>query len=188
MPPASLSGPPPAFGYVLRPGDAAPPGAPQALDLFGLDRRRRVDALSVAYTAGYAVQGEAQSVPTGAPFALTALAPYGLWVRDLGVAYAASALPLTSVANPTTAGSYSVSAGVYSFSAADAGAALTLSYGFIPQDLAQAATELAAERFRAADRIGLRSKSLGGQETIGYDTSAISAPILALLQPYRRAF
>ena len=41
----------------------------------------------------------------------------------------------------------------------------------MPQDLAQAATELAAERFRAAERIGLRSKSLGGQETIAYDLS-----------------
>ena len=80
----------------------------------------------------------------------------------------------------------SVSAGVYTFSAADAGAALSISYGFIPQDIAQAALELSAERFRAADRIGLRSKSVGGQETISYDGSAISATVLALLQPYRR--
>ena len=49
---------------------------------------------------------------------------------------------------------------------------VSLSYGYVPQDIAQAALELAAERFRAAERIGLRSKSVGGQETIGYDTSA----------------
>ena len=48
---------------------------------------------------------------------------------------------------------------------------MSLSYGFVPQDLAQAATELAAERFRASERVGLRSKSLGGQETISYDLS-----------------
>jgi hypothetical protein len=47
--------------------------------------------------------------------------------------------------------------------------------------------ELAAERFRAAERIGLKSKSIGGQETIAYDTSAMSAPIQAMLQPYKRA-
>ena len=76
--------------------------------------------------------------------------------------------------------------GVYGFSAADAGAAVTIGYGYVPQDVAQAAIELAAERFRAAERIGLRSKSVGGQETISYDTSAISAPILAMLQPYKR--
>jgi hypothetical protein len=88
-------------------------------------------------------------------------------------------------ASPTT-GQYSISAGVYTFSSGDAGKAVAISYGFVPQDIAQAALELAAERFRAADRIGLRSKSLGGQETISYDTAAISAPILALLQPYKR--
>ena len=63
---------------------------------------------------------------------------------------------------------------------------MAISYGYIPQDVAQAALELAAERFRAAERIGLRSKSIGGQETIAYDVSAISAPVMALLQPYRR--
>ena len=57
----------------------------------------------------------------------------------------------------------------------------------MPQDIAQAALELAAERFRAAERIGLRSKSIGGQETIAYDTSAMSAPIQAMLQPYKRS-
>ena len=83
-------------------------------------------------------------------------------------------------------GQYAVSAGVYSFAAADAGQALALSYGYVPQDLAQAALELAAERFRAAEHIGLRSKSIGGQETIAYDVSAIPAPVLAMLQPYKR--
>ena len=80
----------------------------------------------------------------------------------------------------------SVSAGVYTFSAADAGQAVSLSYGYVPQDIAQAALELAADRFRAADHIGLRSKSIGGQETIAYDTSAMSAPVQAMLQPYKR--
>ena len=79
-----------------------------------------------------------------------------------------------------------MTAGAYAFSAGDAGAAVSISYGYIPQDVAQAALELAAERFRAAERIGLRSKSIGGQETIAYDISAISAPVMSLLQPYRR--
>ena len=79
-----------------------------------------------------------------------------------------------------------MSSGVYTFSASDAGVSLLISYGYTPQDIAQAALELAAERFRAADRIGLRSKSMGGQETISYDVSAVSGPVLALVQPYRR--
>ena len=100
--------------------------------------------------------------------------------------YAASGAPLTAVSASPAAGQYSVSTGIYSFSAADAGQSVSLSYGYVPQDIAQAALELAAERFRAAERIGLRSKSIGGQETISYDTSAMSAPIQAMLLPYKR--
>jgi hypothetical protein len=93
---------------------------------------------------------------------------------------------LSAVASAPSTGQYSVAAGTYTFNAGDAGAAVAISYGYVPQDVAQAALELAAERFRAADRIGLRSKSIGGQETISYDVSAISAPVISLLQPYRR--
>ena len=100
--------------------------------------------------------------------------------------YTTTGAPLTAVSASPAAGQYSVSAGVYSFSAADAGQSVSISYGYVPQDIAQAALELAAERFRAAERIGLKSKSIGGQETIAYDTSAMSAPIQAMLQPYKR--
>ncbi len=175
-----------SVGYALQPPDAAPPGKPQALDLSGSIYRPGRQSLVVSYRAGYAVQGETQTVPAVAPFQLTALAPYGPWASDLGVAYAASGAALTPVAIAPGAGQYAVSAGLYSFSAADAGQAVTIGYGYVPQDIAQAATELACERFRAAEHIGLKSKSIGGQETIAYDTSAISAPILAMLQPYRR--
>ena len=175
-----------SFGYALQPDDSAPPGRPQAIDLFGEGYRAGRQSLVVCYRAGYAVQGEAQTVPSTAPFQLTALAPYGPWASDLGVVYAATGVALSPVAIAPGGGQYAMSAGVYSFSAADAGQAIAISYGYVPQDVAQAALELAAERFRAAERIGLRSKSVGGQETIAYDTSAISAPILAMLQPYKR--
>ena len=176
----------PVNGYCLKPGDAAPPGAPQALDLFDQRIRRRRQNLVVNYRAGYAVESEAQTAPTLAPWTLSAAQPYGPWASDLGVVYAASGAPLSAVASSPAVGHYSVSSGLYTFSANDAGASLLISYGYAPQDIAQAALELAAERFRTADRIGLRSKSMGGQETISYDVSAISAPVLALVQPYRR--
>lgn len=175
-----------SVGYALQPGDAAPPGRPQAIDLFGAEYRPGRQSLVVFYKAGYAVQAEAQTVPSSAPLQLSAFAPYGPWACDLGVLYSATAAPLSPVAVAPVAGQYAVSAGVYSFSSADAGQAVSLSYGFVPQDIAQAALELAAERFRAAERIGLRSKSIGGQETIAYDMSAMSAPVMAMLQPYRR--
>jgi hypothetical protein len=100
--------------------------------------------------------------------------------------YTASGGSLTLVSASPAAGQYAVSGGTYAFSAADAGQSVSISYGYVPQDIAQATLELAAERFRAAERIGLKSKSIGGQETIAYDMSAMSAPIQAMLQPYMR--
>jgi len=175
-----------SIGYALEPGDGVPPGRPQALDLFGHQYRSGRQSLIVSYSAGYAVQNEAQAVPATAPLQLAALSPYGSWGSDLGVTYTATGASLTSVSASPAPGQYAVSAGAYTFSAADAGQSVAISYGYVPQDIAQAALELAAERFRAAERIGLKSKSIGGQETIAYDTSAMSAPIQAMLQPYKR--
>ncbi len=175
-----------SVGYALEPGDGVPPGRPQALDLFGHQYRPGRQSLVVSYSAGYAVQNEAQTVPAAPPLQLMAFSPYGAWGSDLGVTYAATGAPLTPVAASPSAGQYTVSAGAYGFSGADAGQPVSISYGYVPQDIAQAALELAAERFRAAERIGLRSKSMGGQETIAYDMSAMSAPIQGMLQPYKR--
>ena len=175
-----------SVGYALQPGDVAPPGRPQAIDLFGIAYRPGRQSLVVSYRAGLRRTGrDADGSGLGAA-AAGGLAPYGPWACDLGVVYAATGVALTPVAVAPAAGQYSVSGGVYAFSAADAGRRFSISYGYVPQDIAQAALELAAERFRAAERIGLRSKSVGGQETIAYDTSAMSAPILAMLQPYKR--
>jgi hypothetical protein len=175
-----------SVGYALEPGDGIPPGRPQALDLFGHQYRSGRQSLVASYSAGYAVQSEAQAVPTAAPLQLSTFSPYGPWGSDLGVTYATTGAPLAAVSASPGAGQYVVSAGTYSFSAADAGQSVSISYGYVPQDIAQAALELAAERFRAADHIGLKSKSIGGQETIAYDTSPMSAPIQAMLQPYKR--
>ena len=74
-------------------------------------------SLVVDYRAGYAVQGETQTVPAAAPFALAALAPYGPWASDLGVTYAATGAALTAVAAAPAPGSIRASGGVYAFSA-----------------------------------------------------------------------
>jgi len=49
---------------------------------------------------------------------------------DLGVTYATTGLPLTRVASAPAVGQYSVSSGVYTFAAADASAAMKLSYTY----------------------------------------------------------
>lgn len=186
LPPAKAGGATPQFGWLLQASDSAPPGRAQALTLLGRRNARCRQQLVVTYFAGYAVSGENVTAPSAPPYQIGAATPFGLWASDLGVAYSLSGGALQKVVGAPAVGQYAVAAGAYRFNAADAGAALSLSYGFVPQDLVQATTELAAERFRAADRIGLNSKSLGGQETIGYVTSAISAPIMALIAPYKR--
>lgn len=173
-------------GYLVQSADAAPPGRQQFVDIFGRWRLHGRQNIVIAYSAGYAVAGEAMIVPGATPWQAAASQPFGPWASDLGVVYAATGEPLTPVGASPSVGQYTVSAGLYAFAAGDAGTRLSLSYGYIPQDIAQAALELAAERFRAAKRIGLRSKSVGGQETIAFDTAAISAGVLTLLQPYRR--
>jgi hypothetical protein len=174
-------------GYLLQPADLAPPGRPQAVDFFGCRMRHGRQNIAVNYTAGYAVPAETQIVPTLEPWEISVDAPYGPCLELIGVVYRSTNDPLTATSGSPVAGQYRVMApGVYAFAPADAGNVVAISYGYIPQDIAQAATELVAERFRAADRIGLRSKAVGGQETVSFDTSALPATVLALLQPYRR--
>jgi hypothetical protein len=61
----------------------------------------------------------------------------------------------------------------------------TAGYVSAPPDLAQAATELAGEAFRRRDRIGLTSKSLGGQEVVAFSQADMNATVKALLAPYQ---
>ncbi len=74
--------------------------------------------------------GEAGIVPsTGTP-AITVLNASEWLNDDGGVTYAASGLPLIKVVSGPTIGEYSVAAGVYTFSAADANAAMLISYTY----------------------------------------------------------
>jgi hypothetical protein len=73
--------------------------------------------------------GEATAVPSSAPYTYPPTY-HANFVADQGVVYAATALPLKQVASNPTAGQYSVSGGVYAFAAADAGAALLISYTY----------------------------------------------------------
>jgi hypothetical protein len=81
VPAALPASAPPSLGYLLQPGDVAPPGRPQALDIFGgpVDGRR-------------------------AHLVLTASAPFGAWARDLGVVYAGSGAALHAVTGAPGAG------------------------------------------------------------------------------------
>ena len=73
--------------------------------------------------------GEAHAVPASTPFTVSATNAAS-FVDDYGVLYATTGLPLVKVASGPTQGQYSVSAGIYSFAAADAGAAILVSYTY----------------------------------------------------------
>ena len=178
---------PATFGWLLDPWDGTPPGRNQPLDFIYGCWWRGPQNIQVTYQCGYGVVGEAQNVPESpGPYTITPIAPYGPWWSNIGVAYASNNAPLTLVTGAPSAGQYSISEGVYTFSAADAGAAVLLGYGFVPQDIFEIATELVGERFTYKQRIGVVSKSLGGQETMSYSQRDIPAWCMSALAPYRQ--
>ena len=69
---------------------------------------------------------------------------------------------------------------------ASAGAAIALSYGYVPADLARACLEWVADRYVSRSRIGVSAKTLGGQETASFVVKAMPDVVSRLLQPYRR--
>lgn len=71
---------------------------------------------------------EEHSVPASTPWTVT-VTNSANFAKDLGVTYA-NGNPLTQVASAPTAGQYSVAAGVYTFAAADANAAVLISYEY----------------------------------------------------------
>jgi hypothetical protein len=139
----------------------------------------------VAYKAGFAVQGEVQTVPSSSAYTVTANAPFGAWGADQGVTYA-NGTALTQVSGNPAVGQYSVSAGIYTFNSADANAAVLISYSYVPSDIGHAAMEMVGERYRYKNRIGEVSKSLGGQETVSFSQKNMPDFIATLLQPYKR--
>jgi hypothetical protein len=182
IPPASASS---EFGtgYVCEQWDGAPPGRPQALSLRGYSFRQGAQNVAIVYQSGYQVTAEPQTVSGGAA---TVNAPYGNWASDVAVTYA-NGVELTKVASAPSVGQYALdaNAGTYDFNAGDDGAPILISYGFVPSDLADACIELVSERFKYSERIGEKTHSLGGNETVAFDTTRFTPLIAAMLQPYK---
>jgi hypothetical protein len=137
----------------------------------------------VSYYAGYYISDEPWTIPSVASPAVTTAR---LWNVDHGVTYA-NGTALTPVSTNTPAqGQYYVdpASGIYYFSNADEGQNIEISYSYTPEALSQAVVQLAAWNWRTKDRIGLVSKTLGGQETMTYSQKDMDALTTALLQPY----
>lgn len=180
---------PTGCGWSLDAWDGAPPGQQQRLSVSGSSFGIRMPGLRpqnnvvVTYQAGYQVSAEPQTIDGGAA---SVIAPYGAWASDAGVTYA-NGTALTKVASSPAIGQYALdaSAGTYDFNVGDNGQAVLISYGFVPSDLADACMELVSERFKYSERIAETSHSLGGNETVSFNTSRFTPLIAAMLQPYR---
>ena len=141
--------------------------------------------VTVSYNAGYQITNENAIVPATHPYMVLAQAPYGSWASDVAVTYS-NGLSLTAVSGTPNAGQYTVGDGAYNFAQADGGAPVSLTYGYVPSDLASCCMDWAAERYTYRSRIGQHSKSLGGQETMAYIVKDIPDFVLTALSPYRR--
>lgn len=182
----------PSSGYRFTPWDGTLPGMPQTVSIIGGRYARGFQNCVISYAAGYLISGEAQTVPGTGPYTVAPVAPRGNWCFDNGVTYTNGTALVPVKASPTV-GQYVAPAPqgaspvlVYTFNAADANAAILLSYSYIPGTLEDACINWVAERLAYRNRIGIRSQGLAQQEQFGYDLSAIPKYIQMQIQPYAK--
>lgn len=167
------------YGYRFVPWNGYLPGSPSVVEMVNGRFQRGVQNIVVTYQAGYVVQNEPFTIPSGAgPHLYTVTQQFGIWAVDNGVTYSDTGAALTpTTTSPPPVGTYNPPAdppatlaglGQYTFSTSDAGRTVLIDYSFIPPDLEAACIQLASETYSYRDRIGQMDKTLGGQETIRY--------------------
>src|SRR4051812_17047876 len=173
----------PTNGYLISDERAAP----QALELYG--SAFYYGAYSqVVYEAGYRTVQDVRipDAPTdpASDYATVTTSLGGQWTEDIRVQI--DGVTATRVDENPAAGEYSVDAwGTYTFNAtADHGKLASIYFNYCPADVAQATLELISEWYRRKDRIGLLSKTLGGQETVTFSQKDMNDSIRGTLQYY----
>lgn len=183
-PPMNVVGASRQRGFFLDVTRGDPPGQQQFIRLYQDSFAHGVQNCVVQYTAGYQVTGEEQMIADGT---IDLDAPYGEWGSDLGVTYQETGAALVKVASNPDVGQYSVNAtGGYAFNASDDEQVILVSYGFIPADIANACLSWISDQISYQGRIGERTKSLGGAESVSYMISNMPPYVTALLGPYQR--
>lgn len=174
---AEATGNPLSAGYTI----SAPDYGAARLTLHGYPWfPKGKDQVLLTYTAGFREVDEPQVVPA-TPFTLSTDL---LWAGSISVSTALG-VEMTQVDASPADGEYSVSStGQYTFNVAQEGATVLITYSYVPDDLSQAVTELVGQTYKSKDQINLRSKSLGGQETISYFQNQITPSIQMMLQPF----
>jgi len=175
-------------GYKINPLDT-PEEGPQRVTLMGYVFPYGKDSVFVTYTAGWKTEdtltivGVPTDTPTAGAILVSSLS--ATWAGDIEVLD--GEIAMLKVASNPAAGEYTVDAlGNYGFNVADVGKSVTIVYSYVPADLEQAAYEMVGEAVRYQQRIGVKSKTLGGQETIVWDNNLFNDRAAAILQQYRR--
>lgn len=152
---------------------------PQTLDLQGYGFVNGAPS-QVVYLAGF--RNSQTSIIPATPFQVE-ITEQGRWIANIGVTIDGAAA--VQVASAPAAGQYSIDDwGVYTFAAADEGKSAVITYDYAPFDVSFAVDELIGEWYKRKDRIGVTSRTLGGQETITFSQKEMSDAIKAVLQPY----
>ena len=193
VPPVPSPSGPYGLGFVVDPWDGTPPGYQQAVRLRGYSFTPGKGNVQITYQAGFVAQNEAQTVPAGS-YQVIPNQTYGNFNVDNGVTYASTGVALTAVANSPATGQYVPpvispvlsTTPFYQFAAGDSAANVLINYSYVPADLEEACIEMVAERYSYRGRIGVVSKSLGGQETMSYSQKAMPDSIKMMLQPYKK--
>lgn len=172
----------PSSGYTI--SDAR--SAPQIIEVYG-DAFYQGAPSQIIYDAGYRTSQStkipASTFDPATSYAVITPTKSGQWLKDLGVTI--NNVAATKVdANPTV-GQYTVGEwGDYTFNVADTNKTAVISYDYAPADVAQAVTELIGEWYRRKDRIGLLSKTLGGQETVTFSQKDMNDSIKRVFNFY----
>jgi hypothetical protein len=165
----------PNSGYVL--GD--PRFGNQSLDLYGYNFWQGAPS-QVIYTAGFRTS-QTGNIP-GTPFQI-APTEGGQWIADEDVTI--DGVDAVKVDSGPTTGQYSVDiSGLYTFADADTGKEAVITYDYVPFDVSFSVCELIGEWYKRKDRIGIISKTLGGQETVTFSQKDMGDSIKSTLQPY----
>lgn len=183
------AGTPPTNGYYL---DTVVRNAPQKLSLLGaMTFPRARSSIMISYTAGYFITDELQTIGTDEIENAIRVDLNNFWLAYYAVRLVSNGLPLEYVDNKEPGPmQYWVNpeTGQYYFNSAQAGLAVYISYSYVPADIVEGVTELVGDRFKAKDRIGYNSKSLGGQETVSFNNQSMSHHVREMFTPYRRVF
>jgi hypothetical protein len=140
----------------------------------------------IVYTSGYSTTENYTIVAAADPAVTNTFTPSngGQWIYDEGVTI--DGVAATLVTTVPTAGQYSIDAwGTYTFADADVGKVAVMHYSYAPWDISFATTELIGEWYRRKDRIGMLSKTLGGQETVSFTQKDMNDSVREMLQSYR---